>query len=140
VIDEETLRMLIRATARTSAVCIAFAFAKIRTREFLIALPISHALHFTAILTLALITSATNAHISWLSVGGLAIYALMLFAAVRPNNTIAIYLLWIIFVIGFVVRDMRNPVYPVVMTMLLGAGVVRIVRAQTRSATVQSPH
>lgn len=138
MIDEETLRAIIRITARTSAVCIALAFAKIRTREFLIALPVSHGLHFAAILTLAVLTTPTNAHISWLSLGGIAIYALMLFAAVRPNNVIAIYLLWIIFGFAFVIRDLEEPVYFLVMTMLVAAGAVRGMREKWRTtATVR---
>ncbi|HYH06378.1 MAG TPA: hypothetical protein VEK11_04875 [Thermoanaerobaculia bacterium] len=136
--DEELLRTIIRATARSSAVCIAFAFARIRTREFLLALPVSHGLHYAAILTLAFLTSPSNAHIGVTSMGGVAIYALMLFAARRPENASAVYALWIIFIIGFVVRDMSNPVYPAVMTMLVGAGIVRAVRAQMRPASVQS--
>jgi hypothetical protein len=136
MIDEETLRMVIRATARLSAVCIALAFAKIRTRTFLRALPVSHGLHFAAILTLAFTTTAANAHIGWSSFGGAAIYALMLFAAVRPESTGAIYLLWIIFLIGFVVRDLAQPVYIAVLTMLAVAGAVRAMRTRFAHAAV----
>ena len=128
MVDEAVLRMIIRATARTSALCIAFAFARIRTREFLVALPVSHAVHFAAILTLAITTSAANAHIGISTIGGLAIYALMVFTAVRPR-TWAIYVLWIIFIIGFVVRDMSQPVYPGIMAVLLASAVVRFTRA-----------
>ena len=128
MVDEAVLRMIIRATARTSALCVAFAFARVRTREFLVALPVSHAVHFAAILTLAITTSAGNAHIGISTVGGLAIYALMVFTAFRPR-TWAIYLLWIIFIIGFVVRDMSQPVYPGIMAVLLASAVVRFTRA-----------
>lgn len=95
--EEAGLRAVIRGTARTSAICIALAFARIRTRESLIALPISHALHFAAILTLAITTSPANAHIGRTTIGGLAIFALMVSTALRPA-TWKVYALWIIFV------------------------------------------
>ncbi len=119
--------MLIRATARTSALCIAFAFARIRTREFLIALPVSHALHFAAILTLAAITTPANAHIGVNTIGGIAIFGLMIFAAMH-RTTWPVYALWIISVIGFAIRNMRVPVYPLIMAVLLASAIVRVVR------------
>jgi hypothetical protein len=134
---EETLRMLIRATARTSAICVAFAFAGIRVRTFLALLPVSHGLHFAAILALALTTSFANAHISVTSIGGMAIFALMVSTAFRPT-TWAIYALWMIFIVGFGIRDMTQPVYPAVMAMLIAAAVVRASRAMRQRRTFSS--
>lgn len=125
--EEPGLRMVIRATARTSAMCVALAFARIVAREALVVLPVSHAMHFAAILTLAAKTSMSNAHIGATSVGGVAIFALMIATATRPTTT-GVTLLWIIFVIGFVIRDMHQVVYPTVMVMLLSAAIVRMVR------------
>jgi hypothetical protein len=124
---EQGLRVAIRTTARTSAICIALAFARVAAREALIVLPFSHALHYAAILTLAAMTSASNAHIGATSIGGAAIFALMVATAVRPT-TIGIYALWLIFIIGFVVRDMTQPVYPAIMVLLVAAGIVRAAR------------
>ena len=131
ILTEDVLRMVIRATARTSAVCIALAFARVRARQMLILLPISHAMHFAAILGVAFLTTPANAHISVTSIGGIAIFALMIATAIRPT-TIGIWLLWIIFLIAFVIRDMSIAIYPAVMAMLLIAG---IVRAATRFRT-----
>src|SRR5688500_20283456 len=60
-IAEEGLRVAIRATARLSTFAIACAFAGIRTREALIALPMSHAVHYAIIGVLAATTNAANA-------------------------------------------------------------------------------
>ena len=123
-IAESGWRAVIRATARTSALCIAFAFARVKAREMLILLPISHTLHFVAILAVAILTTPANAHISVTTIGGLAIFALMIATAVRPT-TVGVWLLWIIFVIAFAIRDMSMPIYPATLAMLLVAGVVR---------------
>jgi hypothetical protein len=135
--EEAGLRAVIRATARTSAICIALAFARIRAREFLIALPISHAMHFAAILALAEATTPANAHIGRTTAGGIAIFALMIRTAVHPAVW-QIYALWIIFVIGFGIRDMSVPAYPSVMVMLFGAAVVRFLRRPERSEGSQN--
>jgi hypothetical protein len=129
--EEAGLRAVIRATARTSAICIALAFARIRTRESLIVLPVSHAMHYAAILALAFATTPTNTHIRVTSIGGVAIFVLMVLTAMRPA-TWRIYLLWIIFAIAFVIRDMHMPIYPAVMAMLLGAMIVRLLSTAGR--------
>jgi hypothetical protein len=36
-----------------------------------------------------------------------------------------LYLLWIVFVVAFIGRDMSNPVYPALMLLLLAAPVAR---------------
>ncbi|MFL6245307.1 MAG: hypothetical protein ACJ74H_04730 [Thermoanaerobaculia bacterium] len=123
-VEESGWRAVIRATARTSAFCVALAFARVKTREMLILLPVSHAVHYGAIIAVAILTTPSNAHISMTSLGGLAIFALMIDNAVRPK-TAGVWLLWIIFVIAFAVRDMSIPIYPAVLGMLLIAGVVR---------------
>ena len=129
--EEAGLRAVIRATARTSAICVAFAFARVRTRDFLSVLPVSHALHYAAILAVAATTTPENAHISSTSIGGLAILGLMIFAALRPA-TWTLYALWIIFVIAFIGRDMSQPVYPAIMLMLAGSAVLRFATASPR--------
>ena len=48
--DEEGLRAAIRTTARTSALCVGLAFARIRVRELSVLLPVSHAMHYVLIL------------------------------------------------------------------------------------------
>jgi hypothetical protein len=132
-IGEDGLLAVIHATARTSAICFALAFARIRTRELLIALPVSHALHYGAILALAAATTPTHAHISAITaVGGAVIYGLMIVAAVRPIPAV-LYLLWIIFVVAFIGRDMANPVYPALMLLLLAAPVARFAWAPPRA-------
>jgi hypothetical protein len=123
-VGEPGLRAIIRFTARTSALCVAFAFARVRTRELLIVLPISHALHYAAIGALAILTTPANAHIAITSIGGVAILLLMIATAVRPT-TAGLYLLWIIFIVAFGIRDMHVAIYPVVFGILLVAGVVR---------------
>lgn len=126
--EEPGLRAVIRATARSSAICVALAFARIRTRDLLTVLPVSHAIHYAAILALAATTTPENAHINSTSAGGLLILGLMIFTAFRPA-TWALYALWIIFVIGFIVRDMSQPVYPAIMLMLIGSAVLRFATA-----------
>lgn len=130
--DESGLLALIHATARTSAICFALAFARIRTRELLIALAVSHAMHYGAILALAAATTPAQAHIDAVTaIGGVAIYSLMLFAAVRPLTPV-LYVLWIIFLVAFIGRDMSNPVYPALMLLLLAAPVARLAWAPPR--------
>ena len=139
--DEAGLRALIRATARSSALCVAFAVARIRARELELALPISHGLHFGAIAALAIATTPANAHINAVSLpGGLAIYALMLAQAMRPRAP-QLYVLWIIFLIGFGVGRGPSPVYAGAVTILLGAMLVRHVsiRLPRRTGTPISP-
>ena len=121
---EDVLRVVIRTTARTSAVCIALAFARVKARQMLILLPISHAIHFAAILGVAFLTTPANAHINATSIGGIVIFALMIFTAWRPT-TIGVSLLWLIFVVAFAIRDMSMPIYPAVLAMLLIAGAKR---------------
>lgn len=122
--DENGWRAVIRTTARTSAVCIALAFAGIHARQMLILLPISHAMHYAAIIAVAILTTPANAHIGPTTAGGIAIFALMIATAIRPA-TIGVWLLWIIFVIAFIVRDMSIAVYPAVMAMLFIAAFIR---------------
>src|SRR5687768_6592765 len=78
---EAGISAAVRATARLSIFAICCAFAGIRTRDALIALPISHAAHYALIVKLATITSVAGAGIDAeeLIVGAL-IYSLMLFA------------------------------------------------------------
>ncbi len=97
----------------------------------LILLSISHAMHYAAILAVAILTTPANAHISATSVLGVAIFALMIATAVRPT-TIGVWLLWIIFVIAFAVRDMSVPIYPAVLGMLF-------VAVGVRATTVSAP-
>ena len=135
---EDVLRVVIRTTARTSAVCIALAFARVKARQMLILLPISHALHFVAILGVAFLTTPANAHISVTSIGGVAIFALMILTAWRPT-TIGVTLLWLIFLVAFVIRDMSIPIYPAVLAMLLIAGAVRAANRFRSGATGSQP-
>ena len=131
--DPDGLLAVIHATARTSAICFALAFARIRPRTFLIALVVSHALHYAAILALASSTTPAQAHINAVTaIGGTVIYALMIFAAIRPAAPV-LYILWIIFLVAFIGRDMSNPVYPALMLMLLAAPVLRYKWAPPRA-------
>jgi hypothetical protein len=130
-VGESGWRAVIRTTARTSALCVALAFARVRLRQMLILLPISHGLHYAAIVAVAILTSPANAHISVTSIFGVALFAFMIATAVRPT-TVAVWLLWLVFVIAFAIRDMSVPIYPAVLGMLLVAGAVR-------AFTLQSP-
>lgn len=123
---EAGLRAAIRATARTSLVCLVLALVGIRAREFLVALPISHAIHYALIGALAVTTSASGAGVNAVSVVyGLAIYALMLFAAVRPKPA-ALYVLWIIFLVAIGVNAGRGWIYPAMLVLLLLAVALRL--------------
>src|SRR5687768_7502845 len=137
-IEESGWRAVIRTTARTSAVCIALAFAGVWARQMLILLPISHALHYAAIIAVAILTTPANAHISATSIGGVAIFALMIATAARPT-TIGVSLLWIIFVIAFAVRDMSVAIYPTVLGTLLVAGIVRVAMRRAKARRRPAP-
>ena len=116
--DPDGLRATIHATARISCLCFILAYARIRTHDFLIALVASHALHYTAVLALGVTTSANEANINAVTAtGGILIYALMVFAALRPVPW-ALHTLWFIFMVAFIGRDMSNPVYPVLLFLL----------------------
>jgi hypothetical protein len=130
-VAEPGLRAVIRATARTSALCVALAIARIRAREFQILLPVSHGLHFAAIGALALATSTANAHLNAVSAGGLAIYALMVFNAVRPKPAL-LYILWIIFLVALGVNRGPSLVYPVAVVLLIAAMLARFMPLQRR--------
>ena len=116
--DEQGIRAAIRATARTSALCTALAFARIRVREASALVPVSHALHYALILASTRILDAPAALV------GIAVFAVMVWNAIRPN-TIAIYILWI----SFIVAMLRpGALYVVIVTLLLCAGLARWVR------------
>ncbi|HKR62788.1 MAG TPA: hypothetical protein VJZ00_03565 [Thermoanaerobaculia bacterium] len=128
-------RAVIRATARSSALCVALAIARVRAREFQILLPVSHGLHYAAIGAVAVLTTVANAHINPISlIGGAAIYGLMLFNAVRPL-TPNLYILWIIFLIALGVNRGPSPVYPIAVMILVSAALVRVIGDRRRDAT-----
>ena len=132
---EPGLRMAIRATARLSTLAVICAVAGIRTREALIALPISHGAHYAVISALAIATTPINAHINAVSLpGGILIYALMVFAAVRQPRW-ALYVLWIIFVIAVAPRVRESWVYIPLVLMLFAALVVRLTPRRVESPT-----
>jgi hypothetical protein len=56
---------------------------------------------------------------------GLAIFALMLFAAVRPRPA-ALYVLWIIFLVAVGVNAGRGWIYPAMLVLLLLAVALRL--------------
>jgi hypothetical protein len=113
--DVEGLRVAIRATARTSALCAALAFARIRVRECSAILPVSHALHYALVF-------ASGREPDWRAyVLGGSLFAVMLWNAVRPNAA-ALYILWISFIIGFL---RPGAIYVVFIAALLFCGVLR---------------
>ena len=125
---EAGLRAAIRTTARFSVLAIACAFAGIRTRDFLIALPISHGLHFALIATLAFVTTPAIAGVSALTLtGGASFFALTIYAALRGARW-SIYALWIIFLYAIAVRVHTAWIYPPIVLMLLAAAVARSTR------------
>jgi hypothetical protein len=116
--DEQGLRAAIRATARTSALCTALAFARIRVREASALVPVSHALHYAVILAAGRVLDAPAALV------GVAVFAVMVWNAIRPN-AIAIYILWV----SFIVAMLRpGALYVVIVALLLCAGMARWVR------------
>ena len=116
--DEQGMRAAIRATARTSALCTALAFARIRVREASALLPVSHTLHYALILTAGRVLDVPNVLV------GVAVFAVMVWNAFRPN-AIAIYILWI----SFIVAMLRpGALYVVIVALLLCAGLARWVR------------
>ena len=116
--DEQGIRAAIRATARTSALCTALAFARFRVREASALLPVSHALHYALILASARVLDAPTALV------GVAVFAVMVWNAIRPN-AIAIHILWI----SFIVAMLRpGALYVVIVALLLCAGLARWVR------------
>ncbi len=123
---EAGLRAAIRATARTSLVCLVLALVGIRARAFLVALPISHAIHYALIAALAATTSAAGAGVNVGSVVyGLAIFALMIYAAIRPKPA-ALYVLWVIFLVAVGVNAGRGWIYPALLVLLLLAVALRL--------------
>jgi hypothetical protein len=118
--DEQGLRAAIRATARTSALCTALAFARIRVREASALVPVSHALHYTLILATARILDDPTLLV------GVAVFAVMVWNAIRPSaSAIAIYILWIAFIVGML---RPGALYVVMVALLLAAGIARWVR------------
>lgn len=134
-VEESGWRVVIRATARTSALCIALAFAGIAMRPMLVLLPVSHGLHFAAILAVAFLTTPANAHISITSLGGIVIFALMIDTALRPKPG-GIAMLWVIFLIAYGVRDMSQPVYPLTLGVLLAGGAVLLIKRLMRVSSI----
>lgn len=116
--DEQGMRAAIRATARTSALCTALAFARIRVREASALVPVSHALHYSLILAAGRVLDAPAALV------GVAVFAVMVWNAIRPN-AIAIYVLWISFIVGML---RPGALYVVIVALLLCAGIARWVR------------
>lgn len=134
-VAEEGLRVAIRATVRLSTIAIAFAFAGIRTRDALIALPIAHGAHYAMIGALAVTTNPANAHINALSLPvGVLVFGTMLFAAIKPSRW-AIYGLWIAFIYAFVVRMHESIIYPFIVAMLIVAALVRFAPRRVESPT-----
>jgi len=126
---KEGLHAVIRATARTSALCAALAFARIRVRDFSALLPVSHALHY------AFIIAAGQASDPVAVAVGAVLYGVMLWNAARPN-TAAIYILWISFFVAIATNGGRAPIYLAMTAGLILAGVARWWGARTR--TLQS--
>ena len=116
--EEEGLRAAIRAFARSSALCTALAFARIRVRESSALLPLSHAPHYAFIIAAGLVRTPLE------SVGGALILALMVYNALRPNTT-ALAILWFAFVVTLL-RD--GAVYVLMESLLLAAAVWRWTR------------
>ncbi len=125
--DDDGLRAAIRATARTSALCAGLAFARVRVREFSALLPVSHALHY------ALIVIAGLANPLLAVAAGAALYAVMLWNAVRPN-AIAIWIVWLAFLIAIGVNGGRSPLYIAMTVVMLAAGIARYVRRSAKGA------
>lgn len=113
--DEEGLRAAIRTTARTSALCVGLAFARIRVRELCVLLPVSHGLHYALILMSDRRLDAAALLL------GVSVFALMLWNAWRPHAA-ALYILWIAFLVAFV---RPGVLYVMIITLLLFCGVVR---------------
>ena len=132
---EEGLRAAIRATARLSGIAMFCAMAGFRTREALLALPVSHGAHYAAIVAVAVTTTPANAHIDPVKLlGGIAIYALMVYAAAR-RPTWALYVLWTIFLIGFAPRIQKSWIYiPIVALLVLALG-IRLAPRRVESST-----
>ncbi len=134
---EQGFSAAVRATARLSIFAICCAFADIRAREALIALPISHAAHYAMIASLARITKAEEVGIDGLSlVEGMLVYGLMLFTAVRPSRG-AIYILWIVFLYAILVRVHTSWIYPPIVLLMLASAAIRFTprRVETRTTT-----
>src|SRR5690349_7896159 len=112
---EQGMRAAIRATARTSALCTALAFARIRVREGSALVPVSHALHYALILSTERLLDAPAALV------GVAVFAVMVWNAFRPN-AIAIHILWISFIVGM---SRPGALYVVFVALLLCAGIAR---------------
>jgi hypothetical protein len=111
----EGLHAAIRVTARTSALCVGLAFARIRARELGALLPVSHALHY------AFILAAGVTRPPWQFVFGVAVYALMVWNAVRPQSAI-LYFLWILFLAAMV---RPGAIHVAIIALLLLAALVR---------------
>lgn len=132
---EEGLSAAVRATARLSTLAIACAVAGIRTREALIALPVSHTAHYALIARLAAITSAEHVGLNAETlIGGVLIYSLMILAAIRAPRW-AIYVLWMIFLYAILVRVHTSWIYPPIVLLLLAAAAFRFTPRRVESRT-----
>lgn len=109
--DVEGLRTAIRATARTSALCAGLAFARVYARELSVLLPVSQATHYVLILLTPRDPDAAAIAV------GVAIFAVMIWNALRPN-AIAIWILWIAFLVAIGTNRGATPLY-ITMTALL---------------------
>ena len=130
--DVEGLRAAIRATARTSALCAGLAFARVRVRELSVLLPVSQTLHYVLVLL-----SGRDPDAAAIAVG-VAVYAVMIWNAVRPN-AVALWILWIAFLIGIGTNRGASLLYIAMTALLLSAGVVRWLTRPARPAPPRSP-
>ena len=130
--DVEGLRAAIRATARTSALCLGFALARVRGREFGVLLPVSQAMHYVLI-----ILSPRELDPAAIVVGVIAM-ALMVWNALRPN-AVALWVLWFAFLAANGQNRGPSWVYKVMIGWLVLAAIVRLVTRPSRPAPPRSP-
>lgn len=153
--DAEGLRVLIRATARSSALLVAFTLVSRGIRPIaryadtaFVVFAISHALHLTAILALAATSSPEEAHLDLQSVVGGSILYGVLFSSVIVRllgvaSDFARGTEWwfvIAFFIGFSLRPELHPIYLLLMALMAGAFVLRLsLDGRLRPQALRSP-
>ena len=139
-VGEPGVRVLIRATARTSVLLLCLALASwmvrglaMRRAGLIRSLAVSHGLHLVAVIWLAALTGAANLREraeAVTAIGGLLAYVVIAWGAFRPRHpAVGWGLLWVAvsFLGAYVPRAARHPwMYGPIVALLLVCVVLRI--------------
>ena len=157
MMDEATIRLALRVTARTSFAFFLSAFAgaalaarwpgrftewlTLQRRTLLVALAVSHTVHLAAIGALGAVTNGKawkDAGLSSALGGGAAyllIYAMALWPSRQQLNSIGMYWVWAIFFVTYAPRVVLESLYYLPFAILLVAALALRVLAPHRRGT-----